>query len=90
MRSSQGEEDDQGQNILLMLRGSPVPGNASSSTFQSLLPKMEIPAAVNSCIQAVSIWSSHHESEGTNLTSIHEDTGSIPDLAQCVKDPALP
>ena len=35
-------------------------------------------------------WSSHGGSVVTNLTSIHEDAGLIPGLAQQVKDLALP
>ena len=36
------------------------------------------------------IWSSHLGSAETNLTSIHEDPGSIPGLTQWVEDPVLP
>ena len=34
--------------------------------------------------------SSHRGSVVMNLTSIHEDVGSIPGLTQCIKDPVLP
>ena len=36
------------------------------------------------------LGSSHHGSPVTNLTGIHEDTGSIPGFAHWVKDLVLP
>ena len=40
-----------------------------------------------SLIKELSLGSSHHGAAETNLTSIHEDAGSIPGLTQWVKDP---
>ena len=42
-----------------------------------------------SCLSTLHNWSSHHGSAVTNLSSIHEDTGSIPGLAQWIRGLAL-
>ena len=41
-------------------------------------------------LQEIHHWSSHCGTVETNMTSIHEDAGSIPGFAQWVKDVVLP
>ena len=39
--------------------------------------------------KTIKMWSSRHGSVVTNLTILYKDAGSIPGLAQWVKDPVL-
>jgi len=63
--------------------------NASNNLGQVLLPWFKRRNWRITEIKTWS-WSSHHGSAVMNPTSIHEDMGSIPVLAQWVKDTALP
>ena len=57
--------------------------SCSLITSSSALPHHHINNSV------IRFWSSHCDAREINLTSIHEDAGSIPGLAQWVKDLAL-
>ena len=63
----------------------------------SLLPSLEWQSwehmtctTLDATVPLENSWSSHRGSAETNLTLIHEHGGSIPGLAQWVKDLALP
>ena len=53
-------------------------------------PAREPPHIMDAARKKKQNWSSHCSSAITNQTGIHEDVGSIPGLAQWVKDPLLP
>ena len=60
-----------------------------STDAQRAFDKIQCSFMIKKKISMVNIGSFHCGAVETNPTSIHEDSDLIPDLAQCVKDPAL-
>ena len=71
------------------LRISTIPSNHAKTTRQTLGSTCESHVEKELCFKFTHNGSLRHGSAEMNLTMIHEDAGSIPGLAQWVKDLAL-